>query len=110
MRISDWSSDVCSSDLYLPLIRQAGGIAKAVKLTPPDWKITEKALAEAFGPATRLVLFNTPLNPTGTVFSLDQLAPIADACVRHDAVAICDAVWDNTVLDGPSTLPLIRVT
>src|SRR3546814_5052358 len=48
-------------DAYLPLIRQAGGIAKAVKLTPPDWKITEKALAEAFGPATRPVIINNPL-------------------------------------------------
>src|SRR3546814_16546315 len=105
MRISDWSSDVCSSDLYLPLIRQAGGIAKAVKLTPPDWKITEKALAEAFGPATRLVIFNNPLNPTGTVFSLDQLALIADACVRHDAVAMCDEVWEHQGFYGPAHIP-----
>src|SRR3546814_10564548 len=41
-------------DAYLPLIRQAGGIAKAVKLTPPEWTITEKALAEADRKSTRL--------------------------------------------------------
>ena len=96
-------------DAYLPLIRQAGGIAKTVKLTPPDWKITEKALAEAFGPATRLVIFNNPLNPTGTVFSLDQLALIADACVRNDAVAICDEVWEHLVFDGHAHIPLMAL-
>src|SRR3546814_14943653 len=78
-------------------------------LTPPDWKITEKALAEAFGPATRLVIFNNPLNPTGTVFSLDQLALIADACVRNDAVAICNEVWEHPVFDGHAHIPLMTL-
>ncbi len=87
-------------DAYLPLVRQAGGIPKLVKLTPPDWRITEKALKQAFGPSTRLIIFNNPLNPTGTVFDEAQLSLLADACIRHEAVAIADEVWEHVVFEG----------
>ena len=57
--------------------------------------LTEAALARAFSDRTKLVLFNNPLNPTATVFSTEDLRLLADFCVRHDAIAVCDEVWGN---------------
>ncbi|MFJ5368849.1 aminotransferase [Bosea sp. CER48] len=87
-------------DAYLPLVRRAGGIPKFVTLTPPHFGLTEEALAKAFSPKTRVVLFNNPLNPTATIFSRADLDLLADFCVRHDAIAICDEVWEHVVFDG----------
>ncbi|PNB40398.1 aminotransferase, partial [Pseudomonas sp. FW305-130] len=49
---------------------------------------------------TRLVLLNSPLNPTGTMIGPDELALLADFCVAHGAIAICDEVWEHVVFDG----------
>lgn len=86
-------------DAYLPLVRRAGGIPKFVTLTPPHFGLTEAALAKAFSPKTKVVLFNNPLNPTATIFSKADLDLLADFCVRHDAIAICDEVWEHVVFD-----------
>ena len=96
-------------DAYLPLVRRAGGVPRLVRLTPPDWRLTADALEAAFTPRTRLLLLNNPLNPTATVFDEAQLALIADACVRHDVIAICDEVWEHVVFDGRSHRPLIAL-
>jgi aspartate/methionine/tyrosine aminotransferase len=96
-------------DAYLPLVRQAGGIPKFVKLSPPDWRIDAKALEAAFSPATRLVIFNNPLNPTGTVFGLDQLSLLADACVQHDVTVITDEVWEHLIFGGRRLVPLMAM-
>ncbi|WP_336813914.1 aminotransferase [Bosea sp. MMO-172] len=87
-------------DAYLPLVRRAGGIPKFVTLTPPHFGLTEAALAKAFSPKTKVVLFNNPLNPTATIFGKTDLDLLADFCVRHDAIAICDEVWEHVVFDG----------
>lgn len=87
-------------DAYLPLVRRAGGIPKFVTLTPPHFGLTEEALAKAFSPKTKVVLFNNPLNPTATIFGKADLDLLADFCVRHDAIAICDEVWEHVVFDG----------
>ena len=87
-------------DAYLPLVRRAGGIPKFVTLTPPHFGLTEAALAKAFSPKTKVVLFNNPLNPTATIFGKADLELLADFCVRHDAIAICDEVWEHVVFDG----------
>lgn len=94
-------------DAYVPLVRRAGGIPKFVTLTPPAFGLSEEALAKAFSPKTRVVLFNNPLNPTATIFSAADLDLLADFCIRHDAVAICDEVWEHVVFDGRRHAPLM---
>jgi N-succinyldiaminopimelate aminotransferase len=94
-------------DAYLPLVRRAGGVPRFVRLEPPHWRFTEDMLARAFSPKTRVVLFNNPLNPTGTVYAREDLELLARFCARHDAVAICDEVWEHVVFDGKRHQPLI---
>ena len=94
-------------DAYLPLVRRAGGVPRFVTLRPPGFRLTEQALARAFSPRTKLVLFNNPLNPSATVFGDEELALLASFCARFDAVAVCDEVWEHVVFDGRRHRPLI---
>ncbi len=93
-------------DAYLPLVLRAGGVPRLVRLAPPDWRITAEALAEAFTPNSRLVLFNNPHNPTGRLFDREELAALAQACIRHDALVLADEVWEHLVFDGARFTPL----
>ncbi len=94
-------------DAYVPLVRRAGGIPKFVTLKPPQFGLSEEALAAAFSPRTKAVLFNNPLNPTATIFSQIDLDLLADFCIRHDAIAICDEVWEHVVFDGHRHVPVL---
>jgi N-succinyldiaminopimelate aminotransferase len=94
-------------DAYVPLVRRAGGIPKFVTLRPPHFGLSEEVLAAAFSPRTKVVLFNNPLNPTATIFSAADLDLLADFCIRHDAVAICDEVWEHVVFDGRRHVPVL---
>jgi N-succinyldiaminopimelate aminotransferase len=96
-------------DAYLPLVRRAGGVPRFVTLQPPHFRLTEEALAKAFSPKTKVALFNNPLNPTATIFSDADLQLLADFCIRFDAVALCDEVWEHVVFDGRRHKPLIAV-
>ncbi|MDQ8754719.1 aminotransferase [Sphingosinicella sp. LHD-64] len=93
-------------DAYLPLVQRAGGVPRLVRLTPPDWRIAEEALATAFTERTRLVILNNPHNPTARMFGEDELALLAEACVRADAVALTDEVWEHVAFDGRRHVPL----
>lgn len=94
-------------DAYLPLIRRAGGVPRLVKLAPPHWRFNRAMLEAAFTPRTRFVVLNNPINPAGVVLPDEDLALLAEFCVRHDAVAICDEVWEQVVFDGARHRPLI---
>jgi N-succinyldiaminopimelate aminotransferase len=96
-------------DAYLPLVRRAGGVPRFVTLQPPHFRLTDEALARAFSPKTKVVLFNNPLNPTATIFPSDDLALLAEFCVRFDAIAVCDEVWEHVVFDGRRHQPLIAL-
>jgi aspartate/methionine/tyrosine aminotransferase len=96
-------------DAYLPLVLRAGGVPRFVRLAPPDWRITAAALAEAFSPRTKAVLFNNPLNPAASIAPEEDLRRLAAACVAHDAVAICDEVWEHVVFDGARHVPLMAM-
>ncbi len=93
-------------DAYLPLLLRAGGVPRFIRLTPPEWRITEEALAGAFTDRTRLVIFNNPHNPTSRVFGRDELDLLARACVRHDSIVLTDEVWEHVVFDGREHVPL----
>jgi N-succinyldiaminopimelate aminotransferase len=96
-------------DAYLPLVRRAGGVPRFVTLEPPHFRLTEAALARAFSAKTKVVLFNNPLNPTATVFGHEDLVLLAEFCVRFDAVALCDEVWEHVVFDGRRHHPLMAL-
>ena len=96
-------------DAYLPLVLRAGGVPRFVSLRPPHFRLTEEALTAAFSDRTRVVLFNNPLNPTATIFPEEDLALLAKFCIRHDAVAVCDEVWEHVVFDGRRHRPLIAL-
>ncbi|WP_288287770.1 aminotransferase [uncultured Sphingobium sp.] len=94
-------------DAYLPLIERAGGVAKVVRLTPPEWRITQAALEAAASPCTRFLLMNNPVNPTGIVLRDGELALLARFCVDRDLIAICDEVWEHLTFDGLRHRPLM---
>jgi N-succinyldiaminopimelate aminotransferase len=96
-------------DAYLPMIRLAGAVPRFVRLQPPHWRIDADALEAAFTAKTRMVLFNNPLNPSAVVYGPDALKIIADACVRHDVIAVCDEVWEHVVFDGRAHIPLMSL-
>jgi N-succinyldiaminopimelate aminotransferase len=86
-------------DSYLPIVRRAGGIPKLVQLQPPTWQLPREELAAAFSERTKLILFNTPMNPCSKVFEHDELAFIAELCLEHDAYAVCDEVYEHIIFD-----------
>jgi aspartate/methionine/tyrosine aminotransferase len=94
-------------DAYLPMVKRAGGVPKLVRLAPPHWRFDRAMLEAAFSDRTRMVVLNTPLNPAGVVTPDEDLALLAEFCVRHDAIAVCDEVWEAVVFDGRKHRPLI---
>lgn len=96
-------------DTYLPVVKLLGAIPKLVRLSPPNWELPRAELAAAFGPKTKAILFNTPMNPTGKVFTAAELAFIADLIARHDCYAICDEVYEHLTFDGWKHIPLMTL-
>jgi N-succinyldiaminopimelate aminotransferase len=96
-------------DSYAAGIAMAGGVRRPVTLRPPDWAFDGDALAAAIGPKARVLLLNTPHNPTGKVFSRAELELVAAACAEHDLIAIADEVYEHLVFEGEhvplATLP-----
>jgi N-succinyldiaminopimelate aminotransferase len=87
-------------DSYAACVRFAGGVRRTVTLRPPDWALESDALRAAIGPRTRVLLLNSPHNPTGKVFSRDELSLIAAVCREHDLIAITDEVYEHLVFEG----------
>jgi N-succinyldiaminopimelate aminotransferase len=93
-------------DIYVPIIETAGGVVRYVPLQPPTWTIDEAALRAAFNERTRAIVINTPNNPTGRVFSNDELNLIADLCIQYDAICISDEVYEHLTYDGARHTPI----
>ncbi|HEY8545074.1 MAG TPA: pyridoxal phosphate-dependent aminotransferase [Acidimicrobiales bacterium] len=93
-------------DAYEAGAAMAGATLRVLTLEPPDHAVDPDALAAAVTPRTRLVLLNSPHNPTGKVFSDDELAAIARLCVDNDLLAVTDEVYEHITFDGRTHRPL----
>jgi N-succinyldiaminopimelate aminotransferase len=88
-------------DSYAACTAMAGAQRRVVQLEAPHWSFDRESLERAITERTRLILVNTPHNPTGKVFSRDELEIIADACRRHDLIAVTDEVYEHLVFEAP---------
>jgi aminotransferase len=91
---------------YGPDAILSGAVPRFVKLRPPSWRIDLDELARAFSDRTRAVVINTPNNPTGKVFTREELETIAALCRTHDAVAITDEIYEHILYDGAVHVPM----
>jgi N-succinyldiaminopimelate aminotransferase len=89
-----------SYDSYAACVSMAGAVPRFVRLHPPVWSFDPDALAAAIGPRTRLLLLNSPHNPTGKVFSAGELDQVAALCSAHGLLAVTDEVYEHLVFDG----------
>lgn len=94
-------------DSYVAMIQMAGGIRRPVTLRAPHFRLDVEALRAAVTPRTKLILLNTPHNPTGTVLHRAELQAVADLAVAHDLTVVTDEVYEHLVLDpGHDHVPL----
>jgi N-succinyldiaminopimelate aminotransferase len=98
-----------SYDSYGAVVRLAGGVPRPIPLEPPGWRVDVEAVASVVGERTRVLLVNSPHNPTGHVLDAEELGLLADACLRHDVIALTDEVYEHLIYGGQhipmSTLP-----
>ena len=85
---------------YGPDCILSGATPRYVTLRPPDWSFDPDELSAAFNRKTRAVVVNTPHNPTGKVYSREELEQIAQLCVEHNAIAITDEIYEHLVYRG----------
>ena len=85
---------------YGPDAILSGATPRFVKLRPPEWTFDPDELAAAFCPETKAIILNTPNNPTGKVFERAELETIRDLCVRWNAFAITDEIYEHMLYDG----------
>lgn len=87
-------------DSYRASIAMAGAVERAVTLRPPDFSVDRSALAEAVSDKTKIILINTPHNPSGKVFDRETLEFIAALCREYDLTAVTDEVYEHLVYEG----------
>jgi aspartate/methionine/tyrosine aminotransferase len=91
---------------YLPAVLFAGGRPIWVSLSAPDFTLDEEVLQAAFAQGPRAIIINTPHNPTGRVFSREELELIARLCLEHNTIAITDEIYEHILYDGREHIPL----
>jgi N-succinyldiaminopimelate aminotransferase len=95
-------------DSYAASVALAGGTRRTVTIERAGdaWTFDPAALERAVGPRTRVLVLNTPHNPTGLVFDREQLAAVADVALRHDLTVISDEVYEHLVFDARAHVPI----
>ncbi len=93
-------------DSYPASAAMAGAEFRAVRLHPPDWSFRIEDLEAQIDARARLLLLNTPHNPTGKVFSRQELEAIAELAIRHDLIVVTDEVYDRILFDGNEHVPI----
>jgi len=93
-------------DSYPATVAMAGGRLVPVTLGPPEFALDVAAFHDAIGPQTRVLLLNSPHNPTGAVLSVDELSAVADVAISHDLVVVTDEVYEHLTFDGIRHVPI----
>jgi N-succinyldiaminopimelate aminotransferase len=93
-------------DSYAASIALGGASRRVVRLDPPHFRLDAAAVEAAIGPRTKVLLLNSPHNPTGAVFDRAELEAVADVCRRHDLIAVTDEVYEHLTFDGCEHIPL----
>jgi aminotransferase len=94
---------------YWPDCVLAGATPRFVPVRPPGWTFDPDELAAAFNDRTKAIIINTPNNPTGKVFTRDELATIAALCRKWDVIAIADEIYEHIIYDGCTHVPIASV-
>lgn len=92
-------------DSYVAMIQMAGGVRRSVTLRAPEFRLDRAALRDAVTDRTRLILLNTPHNPTGTVLGRSELAAVAEVAIEHDLLVVTDEVYEHLTF-GAEHVPL----
>jgi len=87
-------------DCYDPAVRLAGGVAVHLPLAAPDYRIDWDVVARSITPRTRVIMVNSPHNPTGSVLDAADIAALTALAERHDLIVIADEVYEHLVFDG----------
>jgi N-succinyldiaminopimelate aminotransferase len=93
-------------DSYVPNIMMANAVPVCVPLHPPTWTLDPAELQAAFTSRTRALILNTPQNPSGRVFTRQELSMIADLCIEHDVTVIADEVYEHLLFDSAQHIPI----
>ncbi len=93
-------------DSYAATVALAGGVRRTSVLRFPDFAVDEASLRSAFSDRTRVVLLNTPHNPTGKVFTRGELELVAELAREHDAWVVTDEVYEHLTFDGTEHVPI----
>jgi len=94
---------------YHPDTLMCGAERKLVRLYAPDWHFDPDELRRAFSTRTKAIIVNTPHNPTGKVFTREELITIAELCQEFDTIAITDEIYEHITYDGLQHIPLITL-
>jgi aspartate/methionine/tyrosine aminotransferase len=94
---------------YRPDSELCGARTRFVSLRPPDWSFDRDELRQAFNSRTKAIILNSPNNPTGKVFTRDELEFIAGLCHEFDTLAITDEIYEHIVYDGATHIPIISL-
>jgi len=94
---------------YGPDIQLCGARRRIVRLHPPEWSFDPEELRRAFSRRTKAIILNTPNNPTGKVFTREELEFIGGLCREFDSLAITDEIYEHIVYDGERHIPMVTL-
>ena len=94
---------------YHPDMMLCGARRRLVSLRAPDWTFDPDDLRAAFNSRTKAIVINTPNNPTGKVFTREELSLVAQLCVEYDALCITDEIYEHIVYDGAEHIPVMSL-
>jgi aminotransferase len=98
---------------HISTLQAVGVVPSYVQMTPPNWTFTREQLEAAVTPRTRGIMINSPANPSGKVFTLQELEMLADFAKKHDLFVFTDEIYEYFVYDGrkhisPAQIPSLR--